>query len=241
MFPTYLPWKEGCLRSAHCTCLDWWKCREMVEEVSFPVYRLLRVRPKNDLNNAKKKLSYRAQRNEYTNEKPILLSCPLVRTGVSVARWAAVTDLVWSVPVLAGDEFSRPFPPGCRARPREKGKKIKVNNETNEGKLILNKPHRVIVEAGWVEFPVGDCVLLVFSFELLIESCAASINELQPTYLSRLLMCDCQTTRPHLDAGWAWHHREKKRMKKTWKVIVANADVRIRLEAWRFLLRAHCT
>lgn len=29
---------------------------------------------------------------------------PLVRTGVSVARWAAVTDRVWSVPVLAGDE-----------------------------------------------------------------------------------------------------------------------------------------
>lgn len=34
---------------------------------------------------------------------------PLVRTGVSVAKWAAVTDRVWSVPVLAGEEA---FPAG---------------------------------------------------------------------------------------------------------------------------------
>ena len=47
-------------------------------------------------------------------------SCPkpLVRTGVSVARWAAVTALVCKVPVLAGDE---PLPEGCKNTRRSYG------------------------------------------------------------------------------------------------------------------------
>jgi hypothetical protein len=34
----------------------------------------------------KKNVNYRTKRNKYSNEKYVLLSCPLVRTGVSVAR-----------------------------------------------------------------------------------------------------------------------------------------------------------
>ena len=43
----------------------------------------------------------------------LLGSCPipLLLTGVSVARWAAVTDRVCRVPVFAGDEA---FPAGCK-------------------------------------------------------------------------------------------------------------------------------
>jgi len=120
-------------------------------------------------------------------------SCPnpfVPRTGVSVARCAAVTARVCNVPVLTGDE---PLPEGYRV---EEYIKVKlalwymINNENKK-----NVPRPIAAEGDLIESPVVDCVLPVFSCETRVESYAGAVVELRPTCLSRCLTYHCHRQR----------------------------------------------